>query len=125
MLDPNRHITPVLHVVQSPRRRRRVHAALRAVTAARLYSRGEMPTLAQAAIACGSTPAHVQAAATIMRAEDEKLLALVLGGMRPLVSVACQARRQADLLAAWRAADDDASRANARCRFRSYGENTP
>jgi hypothetical protein len=109
MFDPTSHISTILRPVQFHRtHRRRAHAALRAVTAARLYSRGELPTLVQAAIACGSTPTYVNAAVTILRAEDEKLLAAVLAGLRPLVPAAHTVRRQADLLAAWRAADDQA-----------------
>jgi hypothetical protein len=79
-------------------------AALRAVTAARLYATGAITSLDNAAQACGSNRIYVKAATTLLKAENETVLQRVLAGQEPLVVAAHLARRTADLVFAYRCA---------------------
>jgi hypothetical protein len=97
----------------SPYRRRNRHmrhgvraAALRAVTAARLYLSGAIPNLFKAAESCGSNGKYVCAAIIVLRSENSVLLDRVLRGHIPLLAAANQVRRVVDLVAAYRAADE-------------------
>src|SRR5215472_8808304 len=95
---------------RSPRRhfRNRQRAAVvRAVTAARLYASGAVPTLAAAATACGSNAAYVAAAATLLKSEDGVLLDRVLCGATPLLAAASEAGAVARLVSAYRGASRD------------------
>jgi hypothetical protein len=80
-------------------------AALRAITAARLYLSGAIPNLVKAAESCGSNVDYVRAAIVVLRSENSVLLDHVLRGHVPLLAAASQVRRLVDLLAAYRAAD--------------------
>ncbi len=97
----------------SPYRRRRRHmrygvcaAALRAITAARLYLSGTVPDLIKAAESCGSNVHYVRAAIVVLRAENSVLLDRVLCGHVSLLAAASQVRRLVDLIAAYRAATE-------------------
>jgi hypothetical protein len=79
-------------------------AVLRALTAARLYSSGSIPSLANAAEACGSNHIYVKAATVLLKAENETLLQHVLVGDEGLLAAARQARRTANLISAYRSA---------------------
>jgi hypothetical protein len=63
-------------------------AVVRAVTAARLYLSGAEPTLASAAVACGSGVVYVRAAIAVLRREQPALLADVLTGRTSLLRAA-------------------------------------
>jgi hypothetical protein len=96
----------------SPYRNRRRHmrhgvraAALRAITAARLYLSGQIPNLAKAAESCGSNVKYVCAAIILLRSENSVLLDRVLRGDVAIQVAARQVRRLVDLVAAYRAAD--------------------
>jgi hypothetical protein len=80
-------------------------AALRAVTAARLYLSGTIPNLVEAAESCGSNVAYVRAAIVLLRSENSTLLDRVLRGHVPLLAAASQVERLVNLIAAYRAAD--------------------
>jgi hypothetical protein len=80
-------------------------AALRAVTAAKLYATGAISSLDNAAQACGSNRIYVKAATILLKAENEALLQRVLAGHERLLSAAKQAKRAADLIFAYRCAD--------------------
>jgi hypothetical protein len=79
-------------------------AALRAFTGARLLQREEFPSLAQAARACGSTPAYVAAALIIVKSESTEVRQAVLTGQLSLLEAARLVRESAELVAAYRAA---------------------
>jgi hypothetical protein len=55
-------------------------ACLRALTGARLYLRGEFPTLEAAAAHVGSCKAYIEAAITLIESDDQKLIERVLCG---------------------------------------------
>jgi hypothetical protein len=99
--------------VQPPRRNRsaRRHfeggtrlAALRAFAAARLSASGAIPKVRESALACGSNARYVQAAITLLKAENETLVNAVLDGHVPLLTAAAQVKRLADLVDAYRKA---------------------
>jgi hypothetical protein len=78
--------TPVRRRHQSSRRQFRdgqCAAALRAITAARLYLNKTVPTLALAAASCGSNVNYVRAAIVILQSEKGNLLSRVLAGNAP------------------------------------------
>ena len=79
---------------------------MRAITAAKLYVSGELRTLAKAAEACGSNAKYVKAATVLLKAGDEVLLNRVLAGDEPLLAAANQAKRIADLISAYRSANN-------------------
>jgi hypothetical protein len=79
-------------------------AALRAFTAAELLLSGKAKSLAAAAAACGSNPAYVAGAITILHAEDALLIERVRAGKVPLLTAARSAMGAAKLVAAWRTA---------------------
>jgi hypothetical protein len=79
---------------------------LRAITAAKLYATGAITSLAKAAEACGSNVIYVKAATVLLKVENEALLRRVLAGYEPLLESAQQARRTADLISAYRSAND-------------------
>jgi hypothetical protein len=80
-------------------------AALRAITAARLYASGTIPNLIKAAESCGSNVHYIRAAIILLRSKDSVLLDRVLRGHIPLLAAASQVRRFVDLVAAYQAAD--------------------
>jgi hypothetical protein len=94
------------HVRNGTRRRRqsaRRHfrnghraAVVRATTAARLYLRGETPSLAAAAEATGSNVPYIQAAITLLKADDPGPLNLAIAGWisLPQAAAAERLRRQ-------------------------------
>jgi hypothetical protein len=95
-----------------PYRNRRRHirhgvcaAALRAITAARLYLSGQIPNLHKAAESCGSNVKYVLAAIVVLRSENAALLDHVLRGHIALLDAASQVRRLVELTAAYRATD--------------------
>jgi hypothetical protein len=79
---------------------------LRAITAAKLYVSGELRTLAKAAESCGSNDIYVKAATVLLKAESEILLKRVLAGDEPLLAAAIQAKPIADLISAYRSANN-------------------
>ena len=81
-------------------------APLRAITAAKLYRSGEPRTLAKAAEACGSNAKYVKAATVLLKAGDEVLLNRVLAGDEPLLAAAIKAKPTADLISAYRSANN-------------------
>jgi hypothetical protein len=83
-------------------RKDRCAAAVRAFTAAELYLTGKVPTLADAALGCGSNVAYIIAAITLVRSEDAALRERVLRGAVPLLAAARQAQQMAKLIAAFR-----------------------
>jgi hypothetical protein len=112
MLDVH---APFVLRVQAPRRHHRSArrhfdsgkrvAALRAVTAARLYASGSIATVAKAALSCGSNRRYVEAAITLLKSENTTLLNAVVGGQVPLLAAAAQVTRLADLVDAFRKAN--------------------
>jgi len=78
-------------------------AAVRAFTAAGLVISGRAPTIMMAAERCGSCPAYVQAAITILRSENKGLFVDVIKGRVPLLVAAREVKRLAALVAAYRA----------------------
>jgi hypothetical protein len=86
------------------RRALRQTAALRAMTGARLFAAGMVDSIAEAAVSVGSNRANVHAAVTLLKAENRTLVDQVLAGEVSLLRAAKQARRVADLVAAYRAA---------------------
>lgn len=91
-----------------PRHRRmrkgRCAAAVRALTAARLYLDGQVPSLAAAALCCGSCRAYVQAALILIKSENMTLIERVRRGHVPLPTAAKQMKQLADLVNAYRTA---------------------
>jgi hypothetical protein len=81
-------------------------AALRAVTAARLYLSGQIPNLVKAAESCGSNVTYLCAAIVVLRSENSVLLDRVLRGHIPLLAAANQVRRVVDLVAAYQTANE-------------------
>jgi hypothetical protein len=79
-------------------------AALRAITAGKLYASGAIPSLALAAVSCGSNVAYVKAAVILIKSEAQ--LDRVLKGHIPLPAAAAQAKRVADLVSAYRSANN-------------------
>ena len=79
-------------------------AALRAFTGAELLLAGKVKSLAEAAAACGSNPAYVAGAITILHAEDALLVERVRTGKVSLLTAARSAMGAAKLVAAWRTA---------------------
>jgi hypothetical protein len=82
----------------------RCAAVVRAITAARLYLKGEVPSLADAAEACGSNSHYVKAAITLIKSEDNALLNRVLAGHVGLLAAATEMKPRAKLLESYRAA---------------------
>jgi hypothetical protein len=82
-------------------------AVLRAVTAGRLYTTGQVSSLQTAAESCGANLAYVQAAVVLLKAEATHLLERVLRGEENLLTAAARAKRVASLLDAYRHADND------------------
>jgi hypothetical protein len=83
----------------------RCAAAVRGVTGARLYLDHKVPSLAAAALCCGSCRTYVQAALILLRSENATMLERVLRGHLPLQVAAKQMKQVADLVAAYRTAD--------------------
>jgi hypothetical protein len=81
-------------------------AVLRALTGARLYLNGEVPTLEAAAACCGSGVVYVRAAVVLVKTENSTMLMDVLAGTVPLLAAAKQLKHIAKLV-------DDYRRANA------------
>jgi hypothetical protein len=80
-------------------------AALRAVTAARLYASGGV-SLARAAECCGSNVLYLRAAIVLLKTENAALLDRVLRGRESLTAAANRAQHVADLMSAYRGASD-------------------
>jgi len=87
--------------------RRRRQIAFCAVTAAQRLVFGRKTPIAAAAASTGSTPAHVTAAITIIKSEDQALLEQVLRGEVPLSAAAKRVKRVADLVTAYRNATSE------------------
>jgi len=114
MLDRT-HISLTNFKVQTSRRRNkssRRHfrngqraAALRAITAGRLYLDKAVPTLAAAASACGSNVNYVQAAVVLLRYGDNVLIEAVLNGAASILEAAHARRPVVELTRAYRTAD--------------------
>jgi hypothetical protein len=81
-------------------------AVIRALTAARLYLSGAIPTLAAAAEACGSNVAYVQAAIILLKADNASLVHDVRAGKVPILQAAREAERLVNLITAYREAKD-------------------
>jgi hypothetical protein len=81
-------------------------AVLRAVTAGRLYTTKQVTSFKDAAESCGANLTYVQAAVVLLRAEDTRLLERVLEGEADLLKAAAQVKRVAQLLDAYRRADN-------------------
>jgi NAD(P)H-nitrite reductase large subunit len=77
---------------------------VRAVTAAKLYLTGQAPSVAAAALSCGSCIAYVQAALVLLKSENVAMLERVLCGQVPLLVAAKQLKQVAALVDAYRAA---------------------
>jgi hypothetical protein len=78
-------------------------AALRAFTAPQLCKEGRFPTVAAAAMGCGSTRPYVTAAKVILDTENIQVRDEVLMGRLPLLVAAAQLRGLAALVRAYRA----------------------
>ena len=76
-------------------------AVIRAVTAAKLYLGGAVPTLAAAATACGSNVHYVGAAVILLKSENSTLLSRARCGAVPLLAAAREAKRVARLISAY------------------------
>jgi hypothetical protein len=105
------HLPKVAHRHRQHRRSARRYfrhgqraAALRAITAAKLYAAGMIPSLALAAASCGSNVQYVKAAVILIKSEAQ--LDRVLKGYIPLPAAAAQAKRVADLVSAYRSANN-------------------
>ena len=85
----------------------RCAAAVRALTAAKIYLAGEVPNLPTAALCCGSCVTYVQDILILIKSENEIMLSRVLRGQMPLAAAAKQMRQVADLVAAYRGAGVD------------------
>jgi hypothetical protein len=79
-------------------------AAVRAITAARLYLSKSAPTQIAAAERCGSGVVYVRAAVTLLQSENATLINEVIAGRVPILFAAKQMRRLAGLVAAYRTA---------------------
>jgi hypothetical protein len=110
MLERPLYRTPRPHRQRASARRhfRNGHraAVVRAVTGARLYLNGAVPTLATAAESTGSNVGYVQAAITLLRADNASLVSDVLAGHVPILGAAKEAGRLVNLIAAYREAKD-------------------
>jgi hypothetical protein len=80
-------------------------AALRALTGARLFLVGMVPTMTAAAEATGSNTIYVSAAVVVLKTEDRDLERAILDGKVRLPDAARALKRAANLLDAYRAAD--------------------
>jgi hypothetical protein len=80
------------------RRRFRDLAALRAVTAAKLFATGSLPSMVAAAEACGSNPAAI----VLLKSENSVLIDRVLRGHVPLLTAAKEVRRLAEAVHTFR-----------------------
>src|SRR5262249_2081412 len=99
-----------------PRRRRRSSrrhfrhgqraAALRALTGARLLAAGAVSSLDAAAASCGSSVPYIQAMTVLLKSENSSLLRQVLAGQVPVLAAGKQTKQLADLVSAYRRADD-------------------
>jgi hypothetical protein len=102
--------TPTHHRQHRSSRRHFRHgqraAALRAITGARLYLGGAVPTLAAAADSAGSCVAYVQAACILLKADNAALTTDVLAGRTSLLRAARSAKPVLDLITTWREAAD-------------------
>jgi hypothetical protein len=76
-------------------------AAVRALSAVRLHSHCEVPTLAYAARACGSNIAYCTAMKIVLAAQDANLLKQVLRGNVPLLIAARQVKPLVNLIKAY------------------------
>jgi hypothetical protein len=76
-------------------------AAVRALSAVRLHSHGEVPTLAYAARACGSNLTYCNAMKTLLAAQDVNLLKQVLRGNMALLTAARQVKPLVNLIKAY------------------------
>lgn len=79
-------------------------AALRAITGAKLYVQGGVPTIKAAATATGSCPPYVQAAITLLQSDNVTLTNEVLTGHVGLLEAARQVKHVARLVMAYRKA---------------------
>jgi hypothetical protein len=79
-------------------------AVRRALTGAKLYLNGEVPTLEAAAVSCGSNGTYITAMITVVKAESSAMLMNVLAGIVPLLTAAKQLKQVAKLVAAYRGA---------------------
>src|SRR6185436_1040173 len=79
-------------------RGRKRAAVLRAMTAARLYLDQTAPTLAAAAVECGSNERYVRAAVILIKTENAVLVDRALFGQVNLLKAAHDAQRLADLV---------------------------
>jgi hypothetical protein len=77
---------------------------VRALTAAQLYLDGKVPSLAAAALSCGSCRTYVQAALILLRSENATMVERVRRGHLLLPVAAKQMKQVADLVAAYRIA---------------------
>jgi hypothetical protein len=99
-----RQVSPRRHHSRPYHRNGQQVAAVRAFTGARLHLGMPIPplTLSDAACMTGSNVNYVQAAITVLRAEDAALVEAVRTGEIALLAAAAQVRRRADLITALR-----------------------
>ena len=105
-------ISPRLRQPSRQRRSARRHvldngqrgAVLRAVTAAQLYTTGQISNFKDAAESCGSNTAYVQAAVVLRKAEDTRLFERVLRGDIPILQAAEMVKTRSKLIHAFRQA---------------------
>jgi homoserine kinase len=76
------------------------------MTAAMLYLNKVAPTLASAAICCGSNVRYVRAAVILQQSENTALARDVLAGHVSLQTAAAQVQRVSDLVSAYRHATE-------------------
>src|SRR5262249_14906218 len=81
-------------------------AALRAFTAASLFASGSAPSVAAAAVCCGSCPPYLGGAGTALPSQNKTIIKEMLSGAMGLSRAAAQVRRVADLVSAYRRAAD-------------------
>jgi hypothetical protein len=79
-------------------------AVMRALSGARRYLNGEVPTLDAAAAWCGSNVTYVRAAVILIKSENTVLMRQVLGGEYPLLAAARDMQKLAELVTAFRRA---------------------
>jgi len=79
-------------------------AAVRAITAAKLYLSKAVPTLKAAVEACGTNYNYVRAAIILLKAENTSLLARVVAGEILILAAAREVERLSKLVASYRAA---------------------
>jgi hypothetical protein len=103
--EPRRYLkVPGLKVQR--RHVRQQHAALQAITAARLLAAGMVRTIAEAAACTGSNLTYVHAAVILLKAENEILVNQVLAGEISLPHAAQRVRHIAALIDAHRRASE-------------------